>query len=459
MQKIDPKYLTPDSVQKAVAWCVTNGLTVARGQGGYDHCPVMLSGTPFPKDQLELGKSLSEAFNTIVDKCARDKEFIKKSLSKTAEADPFTGKLLDIYEEVYGKDRDTQKYMMGIHRSDYMLDATDKDAQHIKQIEINTIASAFGGLSPLTNKFHTYMSGNVGVSEAEQPVSWSDKAIPEVMAKAVEVGCPGSVALFIVQEGERNTSDQRILEQNLWSMHKVRTIRKSLQQVATEGKIDSEGYLAISGERCGMVYYRAGYGPGDYPTDACWTARMMIEESRAVKCPSVPYQLIGTKKVQQLLCDSEILKKYCPAEKLESVLSVFAQMSGLEDAPKQNAVIAAAIENPADWLLKPQREGGGSLIFDEAMVQVLKNLTLPQRAEFILMKKIRPPAFPSAVLRSEQLHEDTFISELGIYGTYLGNGESLHNECGGFLLRSKPEHQPDGGVAAGVAALDSPVPY
>lgn len=38
---------------------------------------------------------------------------------------------------------------------------------------------------------------------------------------------------------------------------------------------------------------RAGYTPADYPTDAEWAARLLIESSDAAKCPTVAYQLAG----------------------------------------------------------------------------------------------------------------------------------------------------------------------
>lgn len=46
-----------------------------------------------------------------------------------------------------------------------------------------------------------------------------------------------------------------------------------------------------------VVYYRSGYELEAYPTDKEWDVRLLIERSRAIKCPSVQYHLAGTKKV------------------------------------------------------------------------------------------------------------------------------------------------------------------
>ena len=49
------------------------------------------------------------------------------------------------------------------------------------------------------------------------------------------------------------------------------------------------------------------------------------------------------------------------------------------------------------------------------------------------------------------------LSELGIYGAYLGDGKSEYfNENAGHLLRTKVNGTDEGGVASGYAVLDSP---
>ena len=48
-----------------------------------------------------------------------------------------------------------QNLSLGLFRSDYMVhQTTSDDAPTIKQVEFNTIASSFGGLSSQTSKLH-----------------------------------------------------------------------------------------------------------------------------------------------------------------------------------------------------------------------------------------------------------------------------------------------------------------
>ena len=55
----------------------------------------------------------------------------------------------------------------------------------------------------------------------------------------------------------------------------------------------------LDGHHVSVFYLRAGYSPDDYPTDNEWTGRQKMESSNAVSCPSVAYQLVGAKKIQQ----------------------------------------------------------------------------------------------------------------------------------------------------------------
>jgi hypothetical protein len=48
-----------------------------------------------------------------------------------------------------------QSLALGLFRSDYMVHQGDHDSSPvIKQVEFNTIASSFGGLSAQTSKLH-----------------------------------------------------------------------------------------------------------------------------------------------------------------------------------------------------------------------------------------------------------------------------------------------------------------
>jgi hypothetical protein len=65
----------------------------------------------------------------------------------------------------------------------------------------------------------------------------------------------------------------------LWERHGIRTLRRSLAELAGGAELGAGGDLRVGGARIAVVYFRAGYSPDDYPTEAEWRAR------------SVPYTL------------------------------------------------------------------------------------------------------------------------------------------------------------------------
>ena len=73
------------------------------------------------------------------------------------------------------------------------------------------------------------------------------------------------------------------------------------------------------------------------------------------------------------------------------------------------------------------------------------------------MERIFPRLQKTAFLRSGNLQVLPSISELGIYGTFLGRAGDglLLNDYAGYLLRTKPDGVDEGGVASGYSVLNS----
>lgn len=71
-------------------------------------------------------------------------------------------------------------------------------------------------------------------------------------------------------------------------------------------------------------------------------------------------------------------------------------------------------------MLKPQREGGGNNIYGEEIRNVLRELGERERNKFILMDLIRSPPYRGYMVREGQIIDAQVISELGIFGIFLG---------------------------------------
>eukprot|EP00922_Rhytidocystis_sp_ex-Travisia-forbesii_P012723 GHVS01019146.1.p1 GENE.GHVS01019146.1~~GHVS01019146.1.p1 ORF type:complete len:656 (-),score=166.84 GHVS01019146.1:176-1927(-) len=295
-----------------------------------------------------------------------------------------------------------------------------------------------------------------------------------------------------------------------------------------------------------------------------WSIRELLEWSHAAKCPSVAAQLSGTKKVQQMFSHNkdnhkdnnedndgkDVLKKLNFSKKeIEEMRKVFMSQVDLWETLQQRKkmfndnidksnnnndnkkkkkegneregeglvdIIAEAIANPNNFVLKPQREGGGNNIYGKDIANRLKNALLVINNEnednnnnlkqYILMSKIKTPTHKAVLmspwlfgtnnlrdvcptLTAEQISSilagndviqiseqrvlvgsggvgrrlycisvDDCVSELGVYGCMVMDGEKeclFNKQDGCYLLRTKSARQHEGGVAAGFAAIDS----
>jgi hypothetical protein len=80
-----------------------------------------------------------------------------------------------------------------------------------------------------------------------------------------------------------------------------------------------------------VVYMRSCYKPSDYKTDDDWNARLMMESSKAIVCPTAAYQLAGTKKVQQMLVKPGAVERFIKDEAaVRRIRSTFVEQFSLD---------------------------------------------------------------------------------------------------------------------------------
>ena len=104
---IDPRTLQ-HVVEYATSFSAANGLQVEvrdETKGGknpsYITAPISLLPQSYPSSQFERAKSLAAPFNELVDRISRDGLFLQETLKDVRDVDEYTGKLLDLYEEIY----------------------------------------------------------------------------------------------------------------------------------------------------------------------------------------------------------------------------------------------------------------------------------------------------------------------------------------------------------------------
>ncbi|XP_017971936.1 PREDICTED: glutathione synthetase, chloroplastic isoform X2 [Theobroma cacao] len=298
---------------------------------------------------------------------------------------------------------------------------------------------------------------DLGLDSKRIPSNTAVGQFSEALAKAwTEYNNPRAVALVVVQTEERNMYDQHWLCTMLKERHNVRTVRKTLAEIDREGQLLPDGTLLVDGQAIAVIYFRAGYAPTDYPSESEWRARLLMEQSSAIKCPSISYHLAGSKKIQQELAKPNMLERFLEnKEDIVKLRKCFAGLWSLDDLD----IIRKAIDKPELFVMKPQREGGGNNIYGNDVKETLLQLQKEgseEDAAYILMQRIFPTVSPTILMRDGICHKEHAISELGIYSAYLRNNEKviMNDQCG-YLMRTKIASSNEGGVAAGFAVLDS----
>jgi glutathione synthetase len=483
--------------------------TLEGEHSGGMHVPFTLLPRALPASAFNFALTLAAPFNALVDAISRDHKWLAQVLADTAAADGFTGRLLEMFLRV-SLDASCSQQPLSLHitRSDYMISNSS-----LKQVELNTVAVSLAGHASTIGEAHAYAAGRFYTDErdtsaiashfrrARSPLvpSNSRSAVAAALVAAHEAyrtrNMVGDTILFVVSDPESNIFDQRALETEIWAAG-VRVRRATLAQLAT-GDYDlvdggspshptltlhlpsetSQAPASTPGERrsdaVSVIYFRAGYSPNDFADDNHWKVREDLERCDAIKCPTLGAHLAGTKKVQQVLAQPGELERFFHSQPhvVQALRSCFAGLWPLDGSAGAEAAVAAARANPDDFVIKPQREGGGHNYFGEQVssalcaldsdpiVQARASMTREVLNGHILMERLRPDVSPAIFVRAGVVSRVNAVSELGIYGVFLGDGASppILNQSAGHLLRTKTLGVDEGGIAAGFAVLDSPL--
>jgi len=472
-----------DLVDKAKDYCLMHGICM-RQKDKFDRdalhfAPFVLFPSPFPSNEFLKACELQVIVNELMHKVAHDYEFLRDCLKHTIQVDDFTGRLWKIYQTIMDEGGPTQ-VSLGMMRSDLMLDKhhcckcgdcpperqCEKSGQAYccwKQVELNTIASGFGWMGPASGMIHRYVVAEAGYGHLLKNIP-ENKALEGLAGALVEAwklyNVPSSVILFLIEDVTYNICDQKFHEFEVRNQcPDVFVVRKTLTQIAETGTLTQDKRLLIDGVEIGVIYMRCGYHPDQYPTEREWDARLMMERSKAIKSPSINYHLAGTKKVQQELAKHGQVEKFLGHKaQIDAVREIFTGLYSLDRDEIGNKNFEKALSNPSKYVLKPQREGGGNNIYGDDIKPFLEKIKdSDERNAYILMDRIQPPVTTNYMVRpgKEPMMVDV-ISELGIFGYVIGDHERiLTNKQVGHMLRTKLSYVNEGGVAAGLGALDS----
>lgn len=437
--------MTSIPLNLALDYAKSLGLLMLNSAQQLDHAPFSLAPSPFKTSAFQQAEQLAPDFSQLMVKVANDKAFLSEILKKLDTADNFTQRLGKLYQQSHIDTTATQSISLGIWRSDYLLDQNEQ----LRHVEINLIASAFPAFASRISQLHTLLYPELASQLPDNP-AYAESV--NALARAWQsYGVEDAVICFIQQKAERNRFDQLALATALWQKFGIRSLFKELESLANEAHLNKDK-LQIKHTEVALVYFRAAYVPSDLYNEATWQARLMLEQSAAIKCPSLPYQLSGMKIIQQQLSKPEILVHFIDDKHQQQRLqNSFMPFFALDED------ISAALEKPENYVLKPQREGGGHNLYGKAWTEALKHMSYKEKRAWILMQRIEAKTTENQlIMQGKASDKHSVISELGIYQSCLSDGENYQHKNAGHLLRSKFAHHQEGGIAAGFAALDSP---
>lgn len=474
---VSKSFIESEIIPELQQWSLSNGLVLTSNDGNGNVAkvaPTTVFPTPISRKAFEQAKLLQKPFNQLYAQISNS-EWLVEELEQLAAVDPeFTGKLFKLFKEFTLKSKQTTKF--GIFRSDYLV---DRKSQSIKQVEFNTVSVSFPGLSSKVGELHSFLNamgkydnkGDPFYQAGELHVSESIVFVVRGIASAMNLyqvdilnkvrEQDDKIVLFVVEENESNLYDQKLIEYNLLKIYGINSVRCPFKDIKTHFEYSTENKRLIhktTNREVGVVYYRTGYDLADYIDTSAWETRGFLEESYAIKAPDLSIQLAGAKKIQQSLTRESIISKYVDDSTVKKqLMETFVKIYPLDDSPEGLKGQKLVMETPENYVLKPQREGGGHNVYKKDILEFLNKLPKEQWKAYILMEIIDTASRKeNYIVRDGKLSSEPIISELGIYGTIVFDKNHISkNDYSGSLLRSKLMTSNEGGVVAGYGCIDS----
>lgn len=427
--------------EQAISYCHSNDLLILNENSSEEvHAPITLSPYPFPSLAFQTSLLLQPHFN-ILSLNLPSHPLYTNLLEKVKLVDSFVRDLYDCINHA-------SRFEFGVLRSDYMLDDDDNS---LKQVELNTVSVSLFGLSPKVTEFHKLNHGNVPENNTLNLTCEAFKQTDALYRSTYNIGRTTAI-LMVVHEEERNVYDQGAFVATA-GLPVLRKTFLELEQISI-----TDETLIVDEYEISIVYWRTGYAPSHYQTcNNAWSIRRRIEQARAIKCPSISLQLTGMKKVQELLAlNPSVLVDLDLPQDLANVFVEFYDPTIIVDLCKDKDALSKLV-------VKPQREGGGNNTYGEKIIDI-KDGVKATPAAFVVMQLINSIKHSTTAIRDTVVVQFEGIPELGIYGVLLAekidDKWKVHaNHTTGYLLRTKPTGENEGGVVHGVSFLDSPELY
>jgi len=462
-------------------WEIMHGVAIKNSNGTARHCPFSLAPMAMKRHVFENLQTVTPLIAKLISRISEDHDYLQSSLVEMAEAEPFFGRLMELHEQIHGTHNAPLKAArqpLLLMRTDFM----DDRVQGAKVIEFNGIAAGMGPFGQRAQQLHRYVKNQwpkeYNVWAEDKDGAAEDNACLTQLAQGIARAAHSVHAefndskqptfLMVVQDKEDNVYDQHLLEVALQEMG-IRTVRRTFGQLSCQLSTGDNNRLVLQDiGGIDVVYLRAGYQYMDYfspelvEEKCCHTlsqTRVFIEKHNVAVNATVSQQLATSKTMQMLIT-------MMPAED-------FARWGiCLEEANHIKRVLAAMLPINAEtihwfkteavkeeWVLKNQGEGGGHCVFGEQITERLDQLKESEFDAWALMQRLYPHERnkPTLAVRDgvvTVVHD--LVSEIGLFTAYYNDKPVTDFEgYAGYLVRSKPAQEHEGGIHSGKGILDS----
>ena len=456
-----------DLIKNAIEQAKLLGILKYLPNGELNHAPFSLSPYAMTESVFKKMAELTAPFSELMIRVSRNTDFLIHHLEPIAAIDPFLKMLLKIRSKEINQNcqlliQRNDFFISNLKHNDYKQNTTPSNEitedSVLRQVELNTVSASFPFLISRLYQLHKNLFEQNKLPKVIQnnPLD----AVVDAFAHSLQnYGVSNSVMLVVVQHDEKNIFDQIGLEQHLWVKYKISTIRKTLAEIHSDGKL-RQGHLVVDERTVALTYYRAGYTPDDFTSEETFKGRQLIEASSTIQVPDLEMQLCGMKKIQQVLTKKEVLADFVSEEISERFMKTFAKMHTLDElisTPKGAVSASKWLCNHADdYVIKPQREGGGNNYFGTDILKLVPTIKKEEQKAYIMMEKIQAVPHSSLQIVNGQAETLNCVSEIGRFGVcFAENGEIKKNEDAGYLVRTKARNVNEGGVCAGFACLNT----
>ncbi|MFA0718690.1 glutathione synthase [Vibrio splendidus] len=468
-------------IEDACEWALMHGVAFRQADSTARHCPFSLAPMTMEREVYEHLLKVTPLITKLINNVSEDHDFLQSSLSDMAKADPFFGRLMELHQQAHGSAGERlnpARQPLLLMRTDFM-----DDRQHgAKVIEFNGIAAGMAPFGQRATEFHSFMQNqwpetyknwledqsatpaeNQGLTQLAYGIA---NAARQVKIDFKEQDKP--VFLMVVQKNEDNVYDQHLLEVELQKQG-IRTVRRTFEQLSCQlSSGDNQRLLLKDVGAVDVVYLRAGYQYSDYwapelnESVCCHTlsqTRLFMEQHHVAMNATISQQLATSKTMQMLLTmmpAAEYARWGLTLEEAELVKSVLADMKPITSESIEWFNTQA---DKQEWVLKNQGEGGGHCVFGDDINKQLSQLKPEEYDAWALMQRLYPHErdVPTIAVRdTQQTLVTDLVSEVGLFTAYY-KGEPVTELGGyaGYLIRSKPASENEGGIHSGKGILDS----